>query len=286
MRLWDWVTEFRVQAIATTATTATEEGSQGRLSQLSQLSQGAGVARDAHENEQLSQLSQLSQPVADCAASAESARAARDGTANPASVRVVWCSGCKHWTPDPMGGGGVGACAVGADARSRSAVDGRALSAWPHARRVCAEWEGQGATGERFTEEPEEAAQLFEDFISDKREALEERAAIMEYDGGLSREEAERLASGGAAQTVWRGDALDLGDLRPCLWCRNLARNGQCISAMRGELRAARDYSPALPGLPRRCIAYSPPADDPDRRPGRERWPELIESQGTGTARP
>jgi len=30
----------------------------------------------------------------------------------------------------------------------------------------------------------------------DKREAFEERAAIMEYDGGLSREEAERSASG------------------------------------------------------------------------------------------
>lgn len=29
----------------------------------------------------------------------------------------------------------------------------------------------------------------------DRREAYEERAAIMEYDGGLSRNEAERLAS-------------------------------------------------------------------------------------------
>jgi len=28
----------------------------------------------------------------------------------------------------------------------------------------------------------------------DQKEAYEERAAIMEYDGGLSREEAERLA--------------------------------------------------------------------------------------------
>ena len=115
-------------------------------------------------------------------------------------------------------------------------------------------------------------------------EAFEERAAIMEFDGGLSREQAERLASRSdprAEPTAgrWRGEGLDLNDLRPCLLCRNLARSGRCMAAMRGELRAARDYSPTMPEQPRRCIGFRPPADDPDPRPGRERWPELVERQ-------
>jgi len=119
-----------------------------------------------------------------------------------------------------------------------------------------------------------------------EREAFEERAAIMEYDGGLSRVEAERRAAEmhplpvtKPQQAKWRGEGMDLGDLRPCLWCRNLARSGRCLSAWRGELRAAPDYSPTKPGLPGRCIGYIPPADDPDQRPGRERWPELVASQ-------
>lgn len=77
----------------------------------------------------------------------------------------------------------------------------------------------------------------------------------------------------------WRGEGQDLGDLRPCLWCGNLARNGRCLAAARGELRAARDYSPTKPDLPQRCIGYLPPGDDPDQRPGCERWPELVETQ-------
>jgi len=119
-----------------------------------------------------------------------------------------------------------------------------------------------------------------------EREAFEERAAIMEYDGGLSRVEAERRAAEmhplpviEPQQIQWRGEGMDLGDLRPCLWCRNLARSGRCLSAWRGELRAARDYSPTKPDLPRRCIGYSPPGHDPDQRPGRERWPELADWQ-------
>ena len=111
------------------------------------------------------------------------------------------------------------------------------------------------------------------------REAFEERAAIMEYDGRLSRAEAELLADGNERKRLWRGEGLDLGDLRPCLWCHNLARSGRCMAAWRGELRAARDWEPTFPGQPQRCIGYSPPADDPDQRPGRERWPELVEWQ-------
>jgi hypothetical protein len=115
------------------------------------------------------------------------------------------------------------------------------------------------------------------------REAFEERAAIMEYDGGWPREEAERqatmLAKPNPDPARWRGTGLDLGDLRPCIWCGNFARSGRCLSAARGELRAARDYEPATPGKTHRCIGYLPPPDDPDQRPGYERWPDLVESQ-------
>ena len=123
---------------------------------------------------------------------------------------------------------------------------------------------------------------------SDAREAFEERAAIMEYDGGMSRADADRLAGleldrpQERLPARWRGDGLDLGDLRPCLWCRNLTRSGRCLAAWRGELRAARDYSPTKPDLPQRCIGYLPPGDDPDQRPGRERWPELVPAQCPG----
>ncbi len=81
----------------------------------------------------------------------------------------------------------------------------------------------------------------------------------------------------GHGETRWPMKAW--GDLRPCTRCRNLARSGLCLSAARGGLRAARDYEPSIPAQPRRCIGYWPTEGDPDRRPGRERWPELIEWQ-------
>jgi hypothetical protein len=181
--------------------------------------------------------------------------------------------------------------------------------------------------------EPEQA--------EDAREAFEERAAIMEFDGGLSRQEAERAAaegfcdkyararearepptseagqvSGGFVTKCAHAHAREAainnheisrelprpeagsrprlaselfpprrwsfgewGDLRPCLLCRNLTRSGRCMAAWRGELRAARDWGPTFPGQPQRCIGYDPKADDPDQRPGRERWPEMIAGQ-------
>ena len=129
------------------------------------------------------------------------------------------------------------------------------------------------------------------------REVFEERAAIIEYDGGLTRAAAERAARiteigrnsepRVAAELFpprrWLFEEWD--DLRPCLLCRNLARSGRCLAAWRGELRAARDWEPTFPGQPQRCIGYDPKADDPDQRPGRERWPEMVEWQapiGTG----
>ena len=116
-------------------------------------------------------------------------------------------------------------------------------------------------------------------------EAVKERAAIMEYDGGLFREDAERLAGMAASEpqgrvrSRWRGEGLDLGDLRPCLWCRNLTRSGRCLAAWRGDLKASREWGPTFPGQPSRCIGYLPSHDDPDQRPGHVRWPELMASQ-------
>ena len=111
------------------------------------------------------------------------------------------------------------------------------------------------------------------------REAFEERAAIMEFDGGLARKEAERQAAALLNPTVpaprrWSFEEWD--DLRPCLLCCNLARSGRCLAAWRGEIRAARDYEPSIPAQPRRCIGYAPKADDPDQTSGMERWPELT----------
>ena len=145
---------------------------------------------------------------------------------------------------------------------------------------------------------------------SDDREAFEERAAIMEYDGGLSREDAERHAAAGfsyqyarareageppmseavpeadkpatveSAKPVSVAAKLEAwGDLRPCTSCRNLLRSGRCRAAWIGLLRASRDYEPSHPKQPRRCIGYSPKADDPDQSSGTERWPELAEWQ-------
>ena len=133
-----------------------------------------------------------------------------------------------------------------------------------------------GETGDASMGEADEAA----------HEAVKERAAIMEYDGGLTRDEAEQLAGMAASEpqsrmrSRWRGEGLDLGDLRPCLWCRNLTRSGRCLAAWRGDLRASRDWEPTFPGQPSRCIGYLPSHDDPDQRPGHVRWPELMASQG------
>jgi hypothetical protein len=97
-------------------------------------------------------------------------------------------------------------------------------------------------------------------------EAWEERAAIAEFDGGLSRDAAERLA--------WRED-----ERRTCSQCANLKAR-RCQAAQRGEIVASRDYEP-IRDLPRRCEGYAPGADDTDRQPGRGRWPGLTDTEGT-----
>ena len=64
-------------------------------------------------------------------------------------------------------------------------------------------------------------------------------------------------------------------DRRTCDKCANLIAR-RCQAAKRGEIVASRNYEP-IRDLPRRCEGYAPGATDTDRRPGRERWPELRE---------
>jgi hypothetical protein len=94
------------------------------------------------------------------------------------------------------------------------------------------------------------------------REAFEERAGIAEFDGGLPRGDAEVVA--------WNED-----DRRRCAHCLNLLANGVCKVAGAGErVSARRGYQPNQSWL-HRCPEYRPCPDDPDKRPGRERWPEF-----------
>jgi hypothetical protein len=69
-----------------------------------------------------------------------------------------------------------------------------------------------------------------------------------------------------------------LDDRRTCTQCANLAGR-RCLAAKRGEIVASRNHEP-ISDLLQRCIGYEPMSDDPDRRPGRERWPGLIPGKG------
>ncbi|MBN8464147.1 MAG: hypothetical protein J0M01_15260 [Dechloromonas sp.] len=64
-------------------------------------------------------------------------------------------------------------------------------------------------------------------------------------------------------------------DRRTCDQCANLLAR-RCTAAKRGEIVSSRNYEP-IRDLPRRCEGYAPGAADPDGRPGRERWPGLIQ---------
>jgi hypothetical protein len=93
------------------------------------------------------------------------------------------------------------------------------------------------------------------------REAFEERAGIAEFDGGLSREDAEALA--------WQED-----DRRRCGQCLNLRGDVCSIAKPGGLVSANRGYRPVK--LPMRCAGYSPKAGDTDQRAGAVRWPGLA----------
>jgi hypothetical protein len=96
------------------------------------------------------------------------------------------------------------------------------------------------------------------------REAWEERAAIAEYDGGLSRADAEALA--------WVED-----DRRRCRQCLNLRGAACSIAKPGGLVSASKGYRPA--NLPMRCAGFKPSQWDADQRAGVERWPGLSEGQ-------
>lgn len=64
-------------------------------------------------------------------------------------------------------------------------------------------------------------------------------------------------------------------DRRTCGQCANLIGR-RCQAAKRGEIVASRNYEPISDRL-HRCEGYAPGLHDPDRRHGRERWPQLIQ---------
>lgn len=89
----------------------------------------------------------------------------------------------------------------------------------------------------------------------------------------------ERIAP--AYEVVWPDVEAFSGfndDRRTCGQCVNLAGR-RCLAAWRGEIAANRDYAPVR-DIPRRCEGYTPGTDDPDTRPGQERWPELNQERG------
>jgi len=103
-------------------------------------------------------------------------------------------------------------------------------------------------------------------------------ATIAEVIGQCQRDaDARGYVIGRAAAELPKPDPFP--DDRPtCDQCANLLAR-RCQAAKRGEIVASRNSEP-IRDLPWRCEGYAPGADDPDRRPGRERWPGLIEKGG------
>jgi hypothetical protein len=101
-------------------------------------------------------------------------------------------------------------------------------------------------------------------------------ASIGETDPATIGEVLDRCEADSEARTYFLGRAGEVDtwdDRRTCRQCANLAKSGRCRAAGRGELLGtAKRYTPP-PDTPRRCEGYAPGASDPDRRPGRERWP-------------
>lgn len=87
----------------------------------------------------------------------------------------------------------------------------------------------------------------------------------------------ERITPADADAVAWPTLKTTDDERRTCDQCTNLARR-RCLAAWRCEIVANRDYEPVRDIL-RRCEGYAPGADDPDTRPGRERWPELIRNR-------
>ena len=103
-------------------------------------------------------------------------------------------------------------------------------------------------------------------------------ATIAEVIGQCQRDaDARDYFTGRAAPELPKPDPYP-DDRRTCDQCANLIAR-RCQAAKRGEIVASRNYEP-IRNLPRRCEGYAPGAADTDRRPGRERWPGLIQKGG------
>ncbi len=74
----------------------------------------------------------------------------------------------------------------------------------------------------------------------------------------------------GPAERIQQSSYLN-DERRLCTQCTNLTSQGLCLAARRGEIVASRDFHPVR-NILRRCEGYQPRPDDPDKRPGRERW--------------
>lgn len=117
--------------------------------------------------------------------------------------------------------------------------------------------------------------------IDAEREAWEERAAILAYEAGFDRTTAEAMATAEHSRRPhadkWAARAGD--DRRLCPECSHYRVRFCTIAAPGGLVSAARNYEP-LPGLLRRCEGFAPLPDDPDQRPGAQRWPGLTNTKG------
>jgi hypothetical protein len=106
-------------------------------------------------------------------------------------------------------------------------------------------------------------------------------ATIAEVIGKCQRDADARDYFTGRATAELPKPDLSPDDRRTCSQCLNL-RVWVCSIAKpeRGALVVAhRGYRPA-PGILQRCDGYVPGAADADRRPGRERWPALMQKGG------
>ncbi len=72
----------------------------------------------------------------------------------------------------------------------------------------------------------------------------------------------------------------DSDNRRRCTECGNLNERGLCLAAHRGEIVASRSYTPVRDIL-RRCEGFNPLPNDPDQRPGRDRWGALFSDAAT-----
>jgi hypothetical protein len=112
----------------------------------------------------------------------------------------------------------------------------------------------------------------------------DDTATGLEWLEGLARDP-ERLAGMRAMADELglvprKESAITADTRRTCRQCRNLARNGRCMAAGRGELPLTSSrYEPFTDRL-ERCIGYLPGPDDPDQRPGKERYPNLTARAG------